>query len=53
MTSRFPTGCYTSGSHPRYQEVLVSLRENPQLANGELGQYLRKSLTYSGYRMTR
>jgi Ca-activated chloride channel family protein len=37
----------------RYKEVLVSLRENPQLASGDLGQYLRKSLTYSGYQMTR
>jgi Ca-activated chloride channel family protein len=37
----------------RYKRVLAQLHRQPQLANGALGQYLKKSLTYSGYTLTR
>jgi Mg-chelatase subunit ChlD len=37
----------------RYKLVLAQLRERPHLAGGDFGQYLKKSLTYSGYALTR
>jgi hypothetical protein len=37
----------------RYKTVLAQLRERPHLASGDFGQYLKKSLTYSGYALTR
>jgi len=37
----------------RYKMVLAQLHRQPQLADSDLGQYLRKSLTYSGYTLTR
>jgi Ca-activated chloride channel homolog len=37
----------------RYKTVLAQLRERPQLAGAEFGQYLKKSLTYAGYTLTR
>jgi Mg-chelatase subunit ChlD len=37
----------------RYKMVLAQLQESPRLASGDFGQYLRKSLTYSGYQLTR
>jgi Ca-activated chloride channel family protein len=37
----------------RYKTVLAQLQRSPQLAQGEFGDYLRKSLTYAGYKMTR
>lgn len=37
----------------RYKTVLSELGQNRQLASAELGQYVRKSLTYSGYELTR
>lgn len=37
----------------RYKTVLARLRERPQLAGAEFGQYLKKSLTYAGYTLTR
>jgi len=35
-----------------YKMVLAQLNTNQQLARGEFGEYLRRSLTYNGYRMT-
>ncbi|MCW3053850.1 MAG: hypothetical protein JWN14_3020 [Chthonomonadales bacterium] len=35
-----------------YKLVLAQLNTNQQLARGEMGEYLRRSLTYNGYRMT-
>ncbi len=35
-----------------YKAVLAQLNTNQQLAQGEFGAYLRRSLTYNGYRMT-
>lgn len=37
----------------RYKTVLTQLNKNPQLAQGDFGQYLSRSLTYAGYKMTR
>jgi hypothetical protein len=37
----------------RYKTVLAQLNHAPHLASGEFGQYLKKSLTYAGYQMTR
>ena len=37
----------------RYKTVVASLGKGPMTANGELGQYLRKSMTYAGYDLTR
>lgn len=37
----------------RYKVVLSQMNQNPQLAQAELGEYVKKSLTYNGYRMTR
>jgi len=37
----------------RYETVLKQLRTSPQLAQTDLGQYVARSLTYTGYRMTR
>jgi Ca-activated chloride channel family protein len=37
----------------RYKTVLAQLRDRPQLAGAEFGQYLKKSLTYAGYTLTR
>jgi Ca-activated chloride channel homolog len=37
----------------RYKVVLAQLARSPVMASGDLGQYVRKSLTYTGYRMTR
>jgi Ca-activated chloride channel homolog len=37
----------------RYKTVLAQLRRQPQIANSALGQYLKKSLTYAGYSLTR
>jgi Ca-activated chloride channel family protein len=37
----------------RYKTVVTHLRERPHLASSELGEYLKKSLTYSGYQRTR
>ncbi|MCS6860231.1 MAG: VWA domain-containing protein [Abditibacteriales bacterium] len=37
----------------RYKTVIAQLHNAPHLASGELGQYLKKSLTYAGYQMTR
>jgi len=37
----------------RYEAVLKQMNTNRQLARTELGQYLSRSLTYSGYKMTR
>jgi Ca-activated chloride channel family protein len=35
-----------------YKMVLAQLNTNQQLARGEFGEYLRRSLTYNGYQMT-
>lgn len=35
-----------------YKTVLAQLNTNQQLARGEFGEYLRRSLTYNGYQMT-
>jgi hypothetical protein len=37
----------------RYKTVLTQLNRNPHLAGGEFGDYLKKSLTYAGYQMTK
>ena len=37
----------------RYKTVVAAYGRNRQLANAELGDYLRKSLTFAGYQMTR
>jgi Mg-chelatase subunit ChlD len=37
----------------RYKTVLAQLARQPRLASGEFGQYLKKSLTYAGYSLTR
>jgi hypothetical protein len=37
----------------RYKTVIAQLNSAPHLASGEFGQYLKKSLTYAGYQMTR
>ena len=37
----------------RYKTVLAQLHRQPQIASGALGQYLKKSLTYAGYNLTR
>lgn len=37
----------------RYEAVLKQLGQNPQLSQSELGQYVARSLTYAGYKMTR
>ncbi len=37
----------------RYKKVLAQLSRNPTLASTQYGDYLRKSLTYNGYQMTR
>ncbi len=37
----------------RYKIVVAQLNRNPQLARADLGEYLQKSLTYSGYQRTR
>lgn len=37
----------------RYKTVLAQLNRNPHLAQGDLGDYLKKSLTYAGYQMTK
>jgi hypothetical protein len=37
----------------RYKMVLAQMRRQPRMADGALGQYLRKSLTYAGYSLTR
>jgi Ca-activated chloride channel family protein len=37
----------------RYKSVLVQLNTHRQLAGGDFGQYLKRSLTYNGYQMTR
>jgi Mg-chelatase subunit ChlD len=37
----------------RYKTVVAEYGRNQQLANGEFGDYLRKSLTFAGYQMTR
>lgn len=37
----------------RYKTVIAQLNTAPHLASGEFGQYLKKSLTYAGYQMTR
>jgi hypothetical protein len=37
----------------RYEAVLKQMNTNRQLAQTDLGQYLSRSLTYSGYKMTR
>jgi Ca-activated chloride channel family protein len=37
----------------RYKSVLAQLRDNPGAVDDSFGQYLRKSLTYSGYALTR
>lgn len=37
----------------RYKTVLTQLKQNPHLAGGDLGEYLKKSLTYAGYQMTK
>jgi Mg-chelatase subunit ChlD len=37
----------------RYKAVLAQMNRDTQLAYGDLGQYLSRSLTYNGYKMTR
>ncbi len=37
----------------RYKTVLQQVAKNPQLVEAGLGDYLRKSLAYNGYQMTR
>jgi len=37
----------------RYKNVLAQIHRNPNLASADLGEYVKKSLTYSGYQMTR
>ncbi len=37
----------------RYKAVLSQLSVHQQLAQGDFGQYLRRSLAYNGYKMTR
>ena len=37
----------------RYKAVLSQLNAHQQLAQGDFGQYLRRSLAYNGYTMTR
>lgn len=37
----------------RYKATLSQLNVHPQLAQGDFGQYLRRSLAYNGYQMTR
>jgi Mg-chelatase subunit ChlD len=37
----------------RYKVVLADLQKHPQLAQSDYGQYLTRSLTYTGYTMTR
>jgi Ca-activated chloride channel homolog len=37
----------------RYKSVLAQLHQNPHLAGSEFGDYLKKSLTYAGYQMTK
>lgn len=37
----------------RYKVVLGQMSHDGSLASGEFGQYLKKSLSYAGYRMTR
>jgi Ca-activated chloride channel family protein len=37
----------------RYKSVVAEYGRNPQMASGEYGDYLRKSLTFAGYQMTR
>lgn len=37
----------------RYKTVLTQAGRDRQTGDGEFGQYLKKSLTYAGYRMTR
>ena len=37
----------------RYEAVLKQLGSNRQLAQSDLGQYVSRSLTYAGYKMTR
>jgi hypothetical protein len=37
----------------RYKTVIAQLHRRPELAGGGLGEYLSKSLTYEGYRLTR
>jgi Ca-activated chloride channel family protein len=37
----------------RYKTVIAQMQRQPQMANGALGQYLKKSLTYAGYSLTR
>ena len=37
----------------RYKSVLAQMNTHRQLAGGDFGQYLKRSLTYNGYQMTR
>ncbi|HTE18578.1 MAG TPA: hypothetical protein VK689_09385, partial [Armatimonadota bacterium] len=37
----------------RYKTVVAQLRRDPTMAGGNFGEYLKKSLSYSGYTMTR
>ena len=37
----------------RYKSVLAQLDTHTQLASGDFGQYLRRSLAFNGYQMTR
>lgn len=37
----------------RYKTVLMQFSSNRQLAQGDMGQYLQRTLTYNGYQMTR
>ena len=37
----------------RYKSVLAQLNTRGQLAGGDFGQYLKRTLTYNGYQMTR
>jgi Ca-activated chloride channel family protein len=37
----------------RYESVLKQISANPQTARTDLGQYVARSLTYNGYKMTR
>ncbi len=37
----------------RYEAVIRQLSRSPELAQSDLGQYVARSLTYTGYKMTR